>query len=805
MQKMNKYWNSSKRYKQQLFTLKHWFVFGIVCFFLTSPIKAQTYTQTIQGKVYDVFTGAPLPGVNIAVIKDSIQAGGFTDDNGYFSIENLPIGKYTLKASFIGYKSYSESNLNLTSGRAINIEIRLTESTEELAEVSVSAYESKNRPLNSMALIGARSFTLEETNRYAGSYGDPARMAMNYAGVLPVRDNRNDIIIRGNSASGLQWRLNDIEIPNPNHFGASGTTGGPITIVNANLLSKSDFYNGAFPAEYGNAIAGVFDLKLKSSNLQRHEKWVQLGWNGLEFGIEGPLKKEKLSSYFFSYRHAITSITYALGIDSKERIDYKDLTLKLNFPGTKLGNWTFIGMGGNSRIVLDDRKYSDEERTFSSYGEILDNYTSMGVLGLTNRIYPNEKTKIVNILSVSGNVVKNNIDTFSVAENSPFLWATEDTKEIKYSANTKINYKITSASNITAGVVYDHYVMSFKDVQYINGNYINYTDTTNAQADFLRIYAGYKQTLGLRFESYIGVNGQLFFLNNSKIIEPRASLRFTINKKSDISYGVGLHSQLQPKVVYFVQTENTDGQLEFTNRNLDFTKSIHNVLGYNYLINNNLRIKLELYYQYLFDVPIRITQPEYSLINFGTEYYVERKDSLANLGTGQNYGIEFTFEQFLTRNFFYLFTASLFESNYTSTDNITRSTAYNGRYAINALGGYELAFPKKNVAIIFGINFTFAGGSPYVPFDQENTVKYGRAMFDWKQAYTVQRDVYNRISLRLGIKRNMKKASMETTFDLQYRSDYTSIYQERIDVTTGEIINTNNLGFYPMANVRISF
>jgi hypothetical protein len=152
-----------------------------------------------------------------------------------------------------------------------------------------------------------------------------------------------------------------------------------------------------------------------------------------------------------------------------------------------------------------------------------------------------------------------------------------------------------------------------------------------------------------------------------------------------------------------------------------------------------------------------------------------------------------------------LFTASLFESNYTGADNQKRSTAYNGEYAFNMLGGYELTFPKKYVSLIFGIKFTYAGGSPYVPFDPVKTVENSRAEYDWSQAYKVKREDYKRASLRLGVRRNFSKVSMETTFDFQYRTNYTSIYLERIDVSTGEIIDTNKMGFYPMINMRISF
>lgn len=789
------------------YTKKCLLFLALIMLLFISPTQGQKKerTQNIQGTISDDFTGATIPGANVVLIKDSVQLWTFSTENGSFYIEKVPLGKFTLAVSCIGFTSYTESNLNLTAGKALILDIKLTPANTELAEININAPERKNQAINKMALIGARSFNLEETNRYAGSYGDPARMAMNYAGVLPVRDNRNDIIVRGNSAVSLQWRIDDIEIPNPNHFGASGTTGGPITIINTNLLSKSDFFNGTFPAQYGNAIAGIFDLKTKAANTMKHERWFQIGWNGVELGFEGPFKKGKKASYMISYRHGIPDILYQLGVEQQERVMYKDLSFKLNFPGTKTGNWSIIGMGGNSQIVIDELDYDEADRTFETYGEQLDNYTAMGAAGIVNRIYPSSKSKITNSLSITGSSVKNVIDTFTVEEKDPFLWAKEDTKEIKLSLSTRINQRINNTSSLTYGAIYDHFFLSYNDVEYMQGDYVNYTDTSNAQASLIRAHAAYKKLLGARFESTIGIYGQYFIFNKTSSIEPRASLKFNMTEKASLAYGIGLHSQTQPKMVYFVQTPTANNTYAFTNKDLDFSKNIQQSVSYNHLLSDFLNLKIEAYYQYLYDVPVGMNQAEYSLINFGTEYYVERKDSLINNGKGQNYGIEFTLEQYLHRNFFYMLTASLFESNYTGNDNKKRNTAYNGRYALNALAGYELTFPKKYVSMIFGINLTYAGGSPYVPFDQEATIENGRATYDWEKAYTVKREDYKRISLRLGIRRSMKKSSIETTFDLQYRSDYTSIYLERIDVTTGEIINTNNMGFYPMINMRINF
>ena len=765
---------------------------------------AQNRTQNIQGYVRDKFTGNPLPGVNILISRDSTKLGGFTDIDGYFIIRDLPVGEYRLQASYVGYKTYF-TDLSLKSGRSENLEILMQEGMNELGTVSIKAYQNKTEPINNMALIGARSFSPDEANRFAGSYGDPARMVMNFAGILPVRDNRNDLIIRGNSAYALQWRLDDVDIPNPNHFGASGTTGGPITILNSNLVGRSDFFIGEFPAEYGNANAGIFDMRLMAPNPDKREMWMQLGWNGLEFGSQGPIVKGKKPGYLFSYRHSIANFYYKIKAEDGREVYYQDMTLKLNFPETKSGSWSITAMGGNSRILLDETQYSESERPFKTYGEIVDNQTAMGVLSVSNRLFLTKRLSIRTTIAATANKVQNQVDSFAVPQMQPFLWATENTQEIKYSASSKLRYKINDKSQFVAGALGDFYVMSFHDKQWQGGAYTQFTDTSNATAALLQLHVGYKIRFNKHIETYFGLHSQSFFMTASHALEPRFSVKFFMGKKSTLAYGAGLHSQTQPKMLYYVRTALPGGDVAYSNANLDFTRSWHNALTYDYLLNKFHHFKVSAYYQYLYDVPVQTTNPAYSTINFGTEYYVERKDSLVNRGTGLNYGIELTFERFLSKHFFYLLTATFFESNYTSTDNKTRSTAYNGQYAFNGVVGYELVFPKKYTSLNFGLNLTYAGGSPYVPFDVDETVKTGRTVYDWSRAYEVRREDYKRLSFRIGLKRNYKKVSTEMSFDLQYRGDYTAIYVERIDVTTGEIIDTRNMGFYPMANFRIDF
>jgi len=269
----------------------------ISLFAISAFAQNNEYKQTIRGTVIDKLTQTTLPGATVIILNTDPLLGTTSDMDGAFKIENIPLGRQSIQISFIGYNSRTISNLNLTAGRETVVIVELEEQVQKLDEVVISAKQPKDQAINEMATVSARSFTVEETERFAGSMGDPSRMAANYAGVSMTNDSRNDIIIRGNSPMGVLWRLDGVEIPNPNHFGAAGTTGGPVSMLNNNMLSNSDFFTSAFPAEYGNAMSGVFDLNMRSGNNQKREYVGQVGFNGFEFGAEGTFKKGGKGSY----------------------------------------------------------------------------------------------------------------------------------------------------------------------------------------------------------------------------------------------------------------------------------------------------------------------------------------------------------------------------------------------------------------------------------------------------------------------------------------------------------------------------
>ncbi len=784
-------------------------IYIVIISVITLSLRAQkpfNFKQTIKGRVVDKSSRAPLVGANVLITDFEPPKGAVTDTNGFYKFEDIPIGKYTLRFSSIGYHTVYKENVNVASGKEVVLNVALEEKAVNIETVTVRSFSRKDRPINDMANISARSFTVEETRRYAGTYGDPARMASNYAGILSARDNINDIIIRGNSSIGLLWRLEGVEIPNPNHFGPTGATGGPISILNNNLLTNSDFLTGAFPAEYGNALAGVFDLRMRNGNNDKKEHWAQIGWNGLEFGTEGPIGgKNKLSSYILSYRYSVTSILDDLNVKLEEKSDYQDLNLKFNFPNTKLGSFSIFGIGGISGIRIYDSEWPQKKWMFENHGEDLGNNYKMGVLGMNHVYYFTKNARLKSSLSIQGFDVFTHIDTFSAENPNPYTIYIENSSEVKHTFSTKYIEKIDARNKYTFGFDYNSSLVSYVDSTYSDGSFKNNIEVTDETVSLIKAYGELQHKFSDNFTGYTGVHGLYLLLNNTYNIEPRLSLEWKFLRNHKISFGTGLHSQVQPKMIYFVQTLNKNGEYELTNKNLDLTKSFHCITGYDYLINKNLRVKLEGYYQYLYDVPVQTSQPAYSVLNEGVDFFIERYDSLVNEGTGENYGIDLTLEKFFSNNYYFLITTSVFESYYTGYDGIKRNTSFNGKYALNLLGGYEHKFKRVPNSINFGINFTLSGGRPYLPYDSQKTVEEGEAVYDWGRAYKPRRDTYKRLSVRIGFERNLKKMTMISALDLQYRSNYTNVYLERINVRTGEVVQTYRMGFYPMASWRIEF
>jgi hypothetical protein len=778
---------------------------GISCLQLFS----QELTQTIRGTVLDKQTQSPLPGAVVLILNSSPAMATTTDENGKFRLEKVAIGRLQLKISMISYKEKVQS-LILTTGKEIVLNVELEENAVQADEVVIVAEGDKTKTNNKMAMVSARVFSTEEANRYSGSRGDPARMASNFAGVSGANDSRNDIIIRGNSPMGVLWRVNGLDIPNPNHFGSLGSTGGPISILNNNTLDNSDFMTGAFPADYGNATAGVFDLKMRSGNNEKYEFLTQIGFNGFELGAEGPFsKKKKNSSFLINYRYSTLSVFKYLHIDFGTGAavpQYQDVTFKMDFPTKKAGKFTVWGIGGLSFVNLLSKEQSKDNNLYGYSGRNILYRSNVGASGISHVKILNPSSYIKTNIGVSGQynkIVADRVDT-NVIPNVIVPEYRNYSYTVRYSGNSTYNKKFSARNFVSTGVYADVYSTSFIDST-------NYFDSTGIKP--LRSYQGIT-TLGRCFAQWqhkfsdkltlnTGGSYMYFFLNGSQALEYRTGLRYDINSKQSISFGSGMHSQLQPLYIYFSTAKTGNGNVE-TNRDLGFTKAIHGVLAYDLAIFKDARIKAEVYYQYLYNVPVRSRPSYFSAINLGADFNSPNIDSLVNKGTGDNYGFELTVEKFYSKGYYFLFTASVFQSKYMASDNIYRNTAFNGNYVINLLFGKEFRIKEKHTFAI-DTKLLYAGGKRYVPIDLASSIAANQEVYVPNQAYVPQFDPYFRWDIKPSYRLNMKRVTHEWYVDVQNVTRHNNVFQQQFDLNTKTIKTDYQLKFFVVPQYRLTF
>ncbi|MCF8465290.1 MAG: carboxypeptidase-like regulatory domain-containing protein [Flavobacteriales bacterium] len=766
-------------------------------------------TQTIRGKVVDAVSQRGLPGASVVVLDTSTFIGSASDVDGGFKLENVPIGRVSLKVSFIGYEDQFLQNLVLNPSKQMVLNIQLQEKINSVEEVVIKAERNQGEALNEMAIISARAFSVEETRRFAGSWQDPARAAAAYAGVSGGSDERNDIIIRGNSPTAVLWRLEDINIPNPNHLSFSGSTGGPVSILNNNMLSNSDFFTGAFPAEYGNANAGAFDLNLRRGNNEKREYYFQLGLAGLEFGLEGPFTKNHPASYLASYRYSTMAIIGLMGIDFGISAipNYQDLTFVVDIPTQKkAGRFTLWGIGGLSSIhITDNPGFNDgnSEKRDQKLG------SDMGAAGLTQLIFLGEKTSLKTTIAVTGlhqwqtkNIIE---ETDSTSET--YLETYNKHITLGASIHSQLNTKLSARSNIRTGIIYDQKFISFVDSTIdLNSGlyYVNFNLKDNY--GLAQVYSQFHHRFSEKTSGSAGVHAQMSTLNTSFAIEPRVAFKWAPHRRHAFSVGSGMHSQMLPALTYFFQSYlPTENHYITTNRNVGFTRSVHAIVGYDWTIIPKLRLKLEGYYQYLYKIPIEPTPSYFSMANAGASIGdVQVSDSLVNKGTGENIGIELTIEKFFDRGYYFLLTGSLYNSTYKGSDGVRRNTAFNGNYNLSALGGYEFKISKKNT-LAFDSKITWTGGARYVPIDIDASVAQQETVRDYSRAYEAKYKDYFRMDLKATIVFNGKRASHSLALDFQNVTNTKNIFSQIFNSDTGQLETKYQLGFLPLVYYRVEF
>lgn len=684
----------------------------------------------IRGIITDAASGQSLPYVTVMVLNTDPVVGVVSDEQGAFNLPPLPVGRYNIQASFLGYEPATVREVMVSSSKETVLDISMAESVQALDEVVVRPRTNKEVPLNPMALTGARMLSVEEASRYAGGFDDPARLATSFAGTAGDVSS-NSISIRGNSPQSLQWRLEGVEIPNPSHYPEIGSVGGGIlTAFSSQVLGNSDFFTGAFPAEYNNALSGVFDMALRNGNNQQYEHTAQLGTLGIEFASEGPFKKGGQASYLFNYRYSSMALAGDIvggGLEEVSSMRYQDLSFKINLPTKRAGTFTLWGIGTNDSFTdplpddLTDYEYVPTESTARQY---------MGAAGLGHKIYLNENSYLKSTLAAT--YAENHTWTDLYDENRQNPQRNQDmldkntTLIFNSYLNTKFTPRHTNRSGITVtGLIYDDDYKIAPNWPYSNGQPMETFANTDGSSMLISAFSQSSYQFNERFTAQLGINTQYFVLNKQWTLEPRASIRWQTAPRHALALAVGVHSRHERLDYYFVTTPETGDRL--VNKSLDLAKAYHTVLSYDWSISDNLHFKVEPYFQHLTDLPV-VPGTGISTIN-QTDFYMTHQ--LVNKGIGRNFGIDFTLERYLNNGYYYLLTASVFDSKYKGDDNKWRNTRYNRHFLLNALGGKEWML-GRNKQHVLGVNLrlNLMGGSYYTPLNEAESLAEQRPIED---------------------------------------------------------------------------
>jgi len=767
--------------------------------FLFGVIEAQNITQTIKGKVVDKETQSPLPGATIVVLNSNPVIGAVSDIDGIFIIKNVPIGRYNIKISFISYEPVLINEILVSSGKETVLNVELKESVSNLNEVVIKA--DKSQPINSMATLSTRQFSVEETRRYAGGLDDPARLASSFAGVSGNLST-NGIVIRGNAPTGLLWRMEGVEITNPSHFANVSSFGaGAITALSSQMLSNSDFYTGAFPSEYGNALSGVFDLKLRTGNNEKYENTFQLGVIGIDVSSEGPFVKGKKASFLFNYRYSTLTLLAPILPPEMGKLRYQDLSFKLNFPTKKIGTFSLWGIGAldyQGRDAKSDSSLWETDFDKEQYNTDL----FMCALGLNHKIIIGSKTYISTSLSPTGNGLLLKGSEFN---NTMSLLPTSyiDNNTWKYTLTSFINHKFSAKHTNKTGIIIDRlqYDMNIKKADSGQALLTSYVDA-HGNSYLIQAFSQSKYNITNDFILNIGIHSQFFTLNNHYTIEPRIGLSWNFSPLQTLGIAYGLHSQLEPLSFYFVQQNTSSGIVE-PNKKLDFSKAHHIVISYELKINENTHFKAEPYYQKLFDIPV-IRYSYYSLQNLENTIYFN--NSLINKGKGENIGIDFTLERFLNKGYYYLVTTSLFDSKYWGGDGIKRNARFNNKCVINLLVGKEWKIGKnKNNILNVNGKLCLMGGEYMNPLDLNSTYAAKEIVEDTLNAYTQRKPFAKVLSFAVSYRKNKPKHSSIWSINFVNALFYKEFNAYYFDKTTNTVKKDINELVIPNISYKIEF
>jgi len=776
-------------------------------------LLAQTFPmQTVRGAVTEKETSVAIPGVVLRLQGENFLQHTVSDREGNFRFEKVPVGYYQFSAQMVGYENFTVEIAVSSAAKEVVLPVALTEQIRRLAEIEVRGDQQSAQALNEMAIVSARSFSAATLNRYPASLGDPARMATAFAGVASAGDFTNEIVIRGNAPNGLLWRLEGVDIPSPNHFTNEGASGGGVSILSPQVLGTSDFMTGAFPAEYGNVLSGVFDINLRRGNNTRREFTAQVSGVGVEITAEGPFNRKQpgSASFLANYRYSTVDLVRRVGIELPDGVlTFQDLSFNLHFPLKKRGTLSVFGIGGLSAQKQTALRDSTRWRNNGDRTDRVFNF-QMGAIGISHQITIGKKALFKQTLALTygGNQeYEARLGTRYVLQ--PIRNNHYGEQRLTWAAS--LNYKISPQWTVKTGAFVSQLSYNLITRRQIAPNMplITQLKETNS-ALLLQAYAQGKFRISERLIALAGVHFTHLGFNNRQTTEPRLSLRWQPSDKHAFTAAYGRHSRMLALGTYFAWQLTRSGEIIQFNKNLDFAKARHWIVAWEWQPQSNWHAKAELYYQQLFSIPIRTTpNSNFSLINHSSGFV---SDSLVNKGKGRNYGMELTVERHFDGQWHLMSTLSLYNSRYVGADGIWRNTRFNGGHVWNLVAGKDFIKNKtdrkgRNTQriISFHVRSAWSGGFRYTPIDEVRSLRDNTERRIESRAFEAQLPDYYRLDLRLSFRKNRPNYSRVFSIDLQNVTNRRNVARYYYDSNRREMRTEYWLPFLPIPAWRIEF
>lgn len=742
--------------------------FIVACLLMCQlPALAQT---PVNITIIDNELKQPVPFASILFTNAEHQFSAITDDNGQATLK-VALGTYKVIVQHLSFQTYTREGVVIGEGFG-NLNIKLTPAASQLDDVVITARKDDQNVDNPFSTVSAHHVTVEQLETQPASFKDVARLVTNYAGVNGGGgDERNEIVVRGNSSRGVAWYIEELPVPSPNHFSSEGGSGGAVNMVSANNLASAELFTGAFPAIYNNALSGVFDLRTRAGSMTDHKYGFEVSVLGVDARAEGYFKKDK-SSYNLNYRYSTLSLIEKVGIDIKGLIApfYHDLNYKLQFNVSPQTQVAVFGVNGFSSY---DKEYHSEingeevliKKKTESYSMCMNGFSVTHHFN-ENLTYKSIHAYVATYYYVNDDRLNDSLTAFYNAVDTKHSYQYIKSHDYLLYHKGRFTLQTGLVSNVYQ---YNLHLEDDTEPDLISNTPIDTTALFVGSKNFTfdaQYYVSAKVNIGTKTLVTGGINTMYHALTNNWSSDPRLGVKYFINNKHTLAYAFGVHTHYEATSVYLVKLNDYVDPVYQPNDHLGPSHAFHHVLSYGYRPSDYTTIGVETYFQYLYQVPVGTGDESYFSTLTKTDGITRSK--LANNGIGRNYGIEVSVEQFLPRRILISANGTVYDAKYRANDGQLHDSPYNGRFAFKLMSGKEFLFGENDKhKLTVGGKLSLSGGSRYTPLDVDASAVYGKPVKDKNRLFSNQTPMNYRIDLGIHYQLTAAKYTMKLKLDIQ--------------------------------------